>query len=164
MPPRTAVALGRRKYHGIGRGIIDAGERKCAFESCNALEFRTTGYCLRHKGGAASQEMLTLESRSSAEKGSLKESAGVLLIVIGILPSLFGFQLFLRSLGILETTHNPFEIVAALFFLGIGISMLVFDTYWFRKKSDTHRSVNYRREYAVLHYNGCYGKIWAIPE
>tara|TARA_B100000676_G_scaffold227614_1_gene225569 strand:+ start:131 stop:541 length:411 start_codon:yes stop_codon:yes gene_type:complete len=126
MPPRTAVALGRRKYYGIGRGIIDVGERKCAFESCNALEFRTTGYCLRHKDGTASQEMLTLESRSSEEKGSLKESAGVLLIVIGILPFLFGFLLFLRSLGILETTHNPFEIVAALFFLGIGIPMLVF--------------------------------------
>ena len=27
------------------------GERKCAFEGCNALEFRTSGYCLRHKGG-----------------------------------------------------------------------------------------------------------------
>ncbi len=27
------------------------GERKCAFEDCNALEFRTSGYCLRHKGG-----------------------------------------------------------------------------------------------------------------
>ena len=27
------------------------GERKCTFEGCNALEFRTTGYCLRHKGG-----------------------------------------------------------------------------------------------------------------
>ena len=26
------------------------GERKCAFEGCNALEFRTSGYCLRHKG------------------------------------------------------------------------------------------------------------------
>ena len=25
------------------------GERKCAFEGCNALEFRTSGYCLRHK-------------------------------------------------------------------------------------------------------------------
>ena len=25
------------------------GERKCAFEGCNALEFRTSGYCLRHE-------------------------------------------------------------------------------------------------------------------
>ena len=27
------------------------GERKCGYEGCNALEFRTTGYCLRHKDG-----------------------------------------------------------------------------------------------------------------
>tara|TARA_Y100000768_G_scaffold360626_1_gene318007 strand:- start:176 stop:628 length:453 start_codon:yes stop_codon:yes gene_type:complete len=27
------------------------GERKCAYEGCNALEFRTSGYCLRHKDG-----------------------------------------------------------------------------------------------------------------
>ena len=25
------------------------GERNCAIEACNALEFRTSGYCLRHK-------------------------------------------------------------------------------------------------------------------
>ena len=25
------------------------GDRKCEFEGCNALEFRTSGYCLRHK-------------------------------------------------------------------------------------------------------------------
>ena len=105
---------------------MDMGERKCAFDGCNALEFRTTGYCLRHKDGEPSQEMTTLESRSSGEKVSLKEGAGVLLIILGILPSLIGSQLFLGSLGILETTHNPFELVAALFFLGIGIPMLVF--------------------------------------
>ena len=27
------------------------GERKCAYEGCNALEFRNSGYCLRHKNG-----------------------------------------------------------------------------------------------------------------
>ena len=25
------------------------GERNCAFQGCNALEFRSSGYCLRHK-------------------------------------------------------------------------------------------------------------------
>ena len=98
------------------------GERKCAFEGCNALEFRTTGYCLRHKDGEPSQEMAILESRSSGV--SLKEVAGVLLIILGILPFLIGSQLLLGSLGILETTNNPFEIVAAFFFLGIGTPML----------------------------------------
>ena len=70
--------------------------------------------------------MLTLESRSSGSKGGLKGVVGVFSIISGILPSLYGFQLFLGSLGILETTHNPFEFVAALFFIGIGIPMLVF--------------------------------------
>ena len=27
------------------------GENKCAYDGCNALEFRTSGYCLRHKDG-----------------------------------------------------------------------------------------------------------------
>ena len=27
------------------------GERNCAIEGCNALEFRASGYCLRHKDG-----------------------------------------------------------------------------------------------------------------
>ena len=126
MPLSTSVTAGRRKNYLIGREFMGMGERKCAFDGCNALEFRTTGYCLRHKDGEPSQEMTTLESRSSGEKVSLKEGAGVLLIILGILPSLIGSQLFLGSLGILETTHNPFELVAALFFLGIGIPMLVF--------------------------------------
>ena len=29
------------------------GDRKCEFDGCNALEFRTSGYCLRHKDGRA---------------------------------------------------------------------------------------------------------------
>ena len=27
------------------------GDNKCAYDGCNALEFRTTGYCLKHKDG-----------------------------------------------------------------------------------------------------------------
>ena len=77
---------------------------------------------MRHKDGEPSQEMAILESRSSGV--SLKEVAGVLLIILGILPFLIGSQLLLGSLGILETTNNPFEIVAAFFFLGIGTPML----------------------------------------
>ena len=26
------------------------GKRNCAYEGCNALEFRASGFCLRHKG------------------------------------------------------------------------------------------------------------------
>ena len=33
------------------------GERKCGFDGCNALEFRTSGYCLRHKGGTSDEKI-----------------------------------------------------------------------------------------------------------
>ena len=32
------------------------GDRKCEFDGCNALEFRTSGYCLRHKGGSPDEK------------------------------------------------------------------------------------------------------------
>ena len=38
------------------------GERKCAFEGCNALEFRTSGYCLRHKGGLPDEKNTKITS------------------------------------------------------------------------------------------------------
>ena len=56
------------------------GERKCAYEGCNALEFRTSGYCLRHKGGIPKVEeesdnseytvYANLESRSHSQPDS----------------------------------------------------------------------------------------------
>jgi len=42
------------------------GERKCAFEGCNALEFRTSGYCLRHKDGKP-EEKKKPEEKSQIE-------------------------------------------------------------------------------------------------
>ena len=37
----------------------DMGERKCAYEGCNALEFRTTGFCLRHKENPSEEKTQT---------------------------------------------------------------------------------------------------------
>ena len=50
------------------------GERKCAYEGCNALEFRTSGYCLRHKNGNP------LEKRSSAPNARNSPTTGPLLV------------------------------------------------------------------------------------
>ena len=33
--------------------LTGVGDRKCEFDGCNALEFRTSGYCLRHRDGRA---------------------------------------------------------------------------------------------------------------
>jgi hypothetical protein len=47
------------------------GDRKCAFDCCNALEFRTSGYCLRHKDGRAESTPLKKESDASEIPESL---------------------------------------------------------------------------------------------
>ena len=38
------------------------GDRKCAFDGCNALEFRTSGYCLRHEGGLSYEKTRYFET------------------------------------------------------------------------------------------------------
>ena len=37
--------------------LTAVGERKCGFDGCNALEFRTSGYCLQHKGGTSDEKI-----------------------------------------------------------------------------------------------------------
>ena len=66
------------------------GERKCAFESCNALEFRTTGYCLRHKDGFANEKKPTISNIDSAKSNSIKSFFGIILIIIGLPMSITG--------------------------------------------------------------------------
>jgi len=54
------------------------GERKCAFDGCNALEFRTSGYCLRHKDGSAEESGVSEIPESLVNTGidESKMSAG----------------------------------------------------------------------------------------
>ena len=47
------------------------GERKCGIEGCNALEFRTPGYCLRHKDGKTDEKNqieISVESNPEPKK------------------------------------------------------------------------------------------------
>ena len=46
------------------------GDRKCEFDGCNALEFRTSGYCLRHKGGSPDEEnpLVTSKPEETSQK------------------------------------------------------------------------------------------------
>ena len=45
------------------------GERRCEFEDCDALEFRTSGYCLRHKDGRAEITPLRMKPEAHANSG-----------------------------------------------------------------------------------------------
>jgi len=66
------------------------GERKCAFEGCNALEFRTTGYCLRHKDGSPDDRAIPITKDGPGKSISIKGVFGLILMMFGIPISLTG--------------------------------------------------------------------------
>ena len=66
------------------------GERKCAFEGCNALEFRTTGYCLRHKDGNPDERATPITKDGPGKSISIKGVFGLILMMFGIPISLTG--------------------------------------------------------------------------
>ena len=66
------------------------GERKCAFEGCNALEFRTTGYCLRHKDGNPSEQAIPIPRDGPGKSISIKGVFGLILMIFGIPISITG--------------------------------------------------------------------------
>lgn len=61
---------------------MDMGERKCAFDGCNALEFRTSGYCLRHKGSLVSESSPLLIKKTKPIKKPTKSGNNLLTITI----------------------------------------------------------------------------------
>ena len=76
------------------------GERKCAFEGCNALEFRTSGYCLRHRGGLPDEKihLIARKSQETGKKGIFDIIGRTEIWWIPIIPLLtfpaFGFDLW----------------------------------------------------------------------
>ena len=67
------------------------GDRKCAFDGCNALEFRTSGYCLRHKGGITDVKNFnvnTFREKDSSQSIPQSESHWTTLFLIWLFPPL----------------------------------------------------------------------------
>ncbi len=60
------------------------GERNCGFEGCNALEFRTSGYCLRHKDGNPQEKTPVVSNIDTPGSNSIKSVIGVILMIFGI--------------------------------------------------------------------------------
>jgi len=71
------------------------GERKCAFEGCNALEFRTTGYCLRHKDGNPDEKTIPIPKDGPGRPISIKGVFGLILMIFGIPISITGAVWFM---------------------------------------------------------------------
>jgi hypothetical protein len=66
------------------------GERNCAYEGCNALEFRTSGFCLRHKNENPVEKKLIMADTivtSSSESPSFSwwKMVGLLYIAVPII-------------------------------------------------------------------------------
>jgi len=73
------------------------GENKCAFEGCNALEFRTTGYCLRHKDGTPDEKTPAISNIDSTESTSIKSVFGFILMMFGISMIITGVVWFMED-------------------------------------------------------------------
>ena len=69
------------------------GDRKCDFDGCNALEFRTSGYCHRHQDGQAEIKLGIRKSDIGGLSGKgffdvMKKLLGITIVAL-ILASIF---------------------------------------------------------------------------
>ena len=80
--------------------MTDMGDRKCEFDGCNALEFRTSGYCLRHKGGLSYEKTRNFETPEEKRPEPVLTTDPLLIpkMALGYVPFVW-FLLFLTSLG-----------------------------------------------------------------
>ena len=80
--------------------LTGMGERKCGFDGCNALEFRTSGYCLRHKGGLPYEKTRYFKTPGNKRPEPVTTTDPLLIpkIALGYVPFVW-FLLFLTSLG-----------------------------------------------------------------
>jgi hypothetical protein len=112
------------------------GEKQCAFEGCKALEFRTTNYCLRHKGGLSDKRKPNITGDSLNELEG-KVGIEVLLFFIGIIISLFGYSL-LQAEPVshwFEGLINPIVQICGLISLVVGVLFIlspIFAKYGYR--------------------------------
>ena len=76
------------------------GDRRCEFDGCNALEFRTSGYCLRHKGGLPYEKTRYFKTpeKTHPEPVTITDPLLIPKIALGYVPFVW-FLLFLTSLG-----------------------------------------------------------------
>ncbi len=103
------------------------GERKCAIEGCNALEFRTSGVCLRHRDEGATDRSVTAakpenEGGGSTESStaSVSEAIGAIMIFIGGSMSLVGFFWLFDGYVVAQMAGATLLVIGILF-LQIGL-------------------------------------------
>jgi len=86
--------------------VVYVGERKCAYEGCSALEFRVSGFCLRHKSRNNDIKKLSstivnesLEVNQVPLYISILKVVGVLSLIVGGLIVFLGILLMFPLSG-----------------------------------------------------------------
>tara|TARA_B100001996_G_scaffold375197_1_gene354819 strand:+ start:415 stop:909 length:495 start_codon:yes stop_codon:yes gene_type:complete len=135
------------KTYILGWKVLNMGERRCAFDGCNALEFRTTEYCLRHKGNLANNKKSNVTVDSLKEKGS-KVGVEGFLFFIGIPISLFGYNLLQAE----PVTHwfegliNPMVQICGMISLAVGVLFIlspIFAKYGYKLDSSSNSEFSF---------------------
>lgn len=101
------------------------GERKCTFEGCNALEFRTTGYCLRHKDEVANEKNPTISNIDSAKSNSIKSFFGIILIIIGLPMSITGLIWMMDDTYVVTQMAGIIVLFIGMPIFGSGCGLLI---------------------------------------
>ena len=132
------------------------GERKCAVEGCNALEFRTSGFCLRHKEGSTPHEKSpTVGSSDYAENPvpSVRSALGTMSMIIGFIIILIGMAML--------PVENWFGPLPGLFVMVIG-GLFLLSGYIFSNSrkiwANHHRGFTEQPVYDKTHHNGSVGR------
>lgn len=105
------------------------GERTCAFDGCNSLEFRTTGFCLKHKDVI---KHISEKNQTKFVKNKSEINYGPIYVLIGGLLLFIGYRLQSeRVTHWFEVLINGifqfcgFSLIASgMFFLSYGIFLL----------------------------------------
>ena len=92
------------------------GERTCVFDGCNSLEFRKTGYCLKHKDNEAKQKSEINQVRFIKNKSEINYAP--IYFLIGGLLLFIGYRL--QS----ERVTHWFEVLINGIFQFCGFSLI----------------------------------------
>lgn len=99
------------------------GDRNCAFEGCNALEFRTSGYCLRHKGDLPYEETTDSGTPEKTSPKPITEIWWIPLISLASFP-LFSFGLwYVEQIDVYDA--NPSFLYDLIYYLSFPFAILI---------------------------------------
>ena len=132
------------------------GEKQCAFEGCKALEFKTTEYCLRHKGGLSDKRKSNVTGDSLNEKEG-KGEVEFFLFFVGIPISLFGYNV-LRAEPVshwFEALINPIVQICGMISLAVGVLFIlspIFAKYGYRIDNSSTSELSFDPSTGMYYY------------